>query len=138
MSKEERIDRITKAALIVLLIAGIIVLGLNYGAFIFGKHTEGTVVSCHRLRKSSKISVHIEYYADNEKKEDRLVYSGRKAPQTGDKVEVSYLPFMPGTIYARGTSGSFVAPFLLIGFPAASLYLLYRKRKSYDIDDQFA
>lgn len=129
MNKDKKNDRIIKFALIVLLIIGIVGLGLHYGALLFGTHTEGTVTSRIRLRKSSKISAHIEYYVDNEKKEDRLVYSKRKAPQVGDKVEISYLPFMPGTIYGKGTSGAALAPFLLIGFPAASLYLLFGKRK---------
>lgn len=129
MNKDKKNDRIIKFALIVLLIIGIVGLGLHYGALLFGTHTEGTVTSRIRLRKSSKISAHIEYYVDNEKKEDRLVYSKRKAPQVGDKVEVSYLAFMPGTIYGKGTSGAALAPFLLIGFPAASLYLLFGKRK---------
>lgn len=129
MNKDKKNDRIIKFALILLLIIGIVGLGLHYGALLFGTHTEGTVTSRIRLRKSSKISAHIEYYVDNEKKEDRLVYSKRKAPQVGDKVEVSYLAFMPGTIYGKGTSGAALAPFLLIGFPAASLYLLFGKRK---------
>ncbi len=129
MNKDKKNDRIIKFALIVLLIIGIVGLGLHYGALLFGTHTEGTVTSRMRLRKSSKISAHIEYYVDNEKKEDRLIYSKRKAPQVGDKVEVSYLPFMPGTIYGKGTSGAALAPILLIGSPAASLYLLFGKRK---------
>ena len=129
MNKDKKNDRIIKFALIVLLIIGIVGLGLHYGALLFGEHTEGTVTSRIRLRKSSKISAHIEYYVDNEKKEDRLVYSKRKAPQVGDKVEISYLAFMPGTIYGKGTSGAALAPILLIGFPAASLYLLFGKRK---------
>ncbi|HOO06174.1 MAG TPA: hypothetical protein PLH83_06725 [Ruminococcus sp.] len=129
MNKDKKNDRIIKFALIVLLIIGIVGLGLHYGALLFGTHTEGTVTSRMRLRKSSKISAHIEYYVDNEKKEDRLIYSKRKAPQVGDKVEISYLPFMPGTIYGKGTSGAALAPILLIGSPAASLYLLFGKRK---------
>ena len=129
MNKDKKNDRIIKFALILLLIIGIVGLGLHYGALLFGTHTEGTVTSRIRLRKSSKISAHIEYYVDNEKKEDRLIYSKRKAPQVGDKVEVSYLPFMPGTIYGKGTSGAALAPILLIGSPAASLYLLFGKRK---------
>ena len=129
MSKDKRSDRIIKVSLIVLLILGVVGLGLHYGAILFGEHTEGTVTGRVRVRKSSKISAHIEYYVDNEKKEDRLIYSKRKAPQVGDKVEVSYLPFMPGTIYGKGTSGAAFAPFLLIGFPAALLYLLFGKRK---------
>ena len=129
MNKDKKNDRIIKFALIVLLIIGIVGLGLHYGALLFGTHTEGTVTSRIRLRKSSRISAHIEYYVDNEKKEDRLIYSKRKAPQVGDKVEVSYLPFMPGTIYGKGTSGAALAPILLIGSPAASLYLLFGKRK---------
>ena len=129
MNKDKKNDRIIKFALIVLLIIGIVGLGLHYGALLFGTHTEGTVTSRIRLRKSSKISAHIEYYVDNEKKEDRLIYSKRKAPQVGDKVEISYLPFMPGTIYGKGTSGAALAPILLIGSPAASLYLLFGKRK---------
>jgi len=129
VNKDKKNDRIIKFALIVLLIIGIVGLGLHYGALLFGTHTEGTVTSRMRLRKSSKISAHIEYYVDNEKKEDRLIYSKRKAPQVGDKVEISYLPFMPGTIYGKGTSGAALAPILLIGSPAASLYLLFGKRK---------
>jgi len=129
VNKDKKNDRIIKFALIVLLIIGIVGLGLHYGALLFGEHTEGTVTSRMRLRKSSKISAHIEYYVDNEKKEDRLIYSKRKAPQVGDKAEISYLPFMPGTIYGKGTSGAALAPILLIGSPAASLYLLFGKRK---------
>ncbi|MBQ8960467.1 MAG: hypothetical protein IJ071_04525 [Ruminococcus sp.] len=129
MNKKKKELRIMVAALAFIMVIGVIFSALSYGALFFGEKAEGTVINRKRVRKSSQISITVEYDTPKGPQESFLRFTKKKAPQVGDKIELCYLPAFPGRAYSKDGAGLVLMPVLLIAFPAVWLYLLLRRER---------